>query len=70
MNLLTCKLTFGYPFPLSPLPFSSSSMVALVFFICAIAVDAVASIAIDFGGEWMKTGLVMPGVPMEIVLNQ
>ena len=33
-------------------------------------VDAVASIAIDLGGEWIKTGLVMPGVPMEIVLNQ
>jgi hypoxia up-regulated 1 len=29
----------------------------------------VATISIDLGNEWMKVGLVKPGVPMDIVLN-
>lgn len=33
-------------------------------------VDAAAVISIDFGSEWMKVGIVSPGVPMEIVLNK
>ncbi|XP_050344063.1 hypoxia up-regulated protein 1 isoform X2 [Nymphalis io] len=33
-------------------------------------VDAAAVISIDFGSEWMKIGIVSPGVPMEIVLNK
>ncbi|CAG4951102.1 unnamed protein product [Parnassius apollo] len=32
--------------------------------------DAAAVISIDFGSEWMKIGIVSPGVPMEIVLNE
>ncbi|XP_049875335.1 hypoxia up-regulated protein 1 [Pectinophora gossypiella] len=32
--------------------------------------DAAAVISIDFGSEWMKVGIVSPGVPMEIVLNK
>ncbi|XP_047521461.1 hypoxia up-regulated protein 1 isoform X1 [Pieris napi] len=32
--------------------------------------DAAAVISIDFGSEWIKTGIVSPGVPMEIVLNK
>lgn len=32
--------------------------------------DAAAVISIDFGSEWMKIGIVSPGVPMEIVLNK
>uniref|UniRef100_S4NXF8 Hypoxia up-regulated protein 1 n=1 Tax=Pararge aegeria TaxID=116150 RepID=S4NXF8_9NEOP len=33
-------------------------------------VDAAAVISIDLGSEWMKIGIVSPGVPMEIVLNK
>lgn len=32
--------------------------------------DAAAVISIDLGAEWMKIGIVSPGVPMEIVLNK
>lgn len=32
--------------------------------------DAAAVISIDIGSEWMKVGIVSPGVPMEIVLNK
>lgn len=33
-------------------------------------VDSVAVMSIDLGSEWMKIGIVSPGVPMEIVLNK
>lgn len=33
-------------------------------------VDSVAVMSVDFGSEWMKIGIVSPGVPMEIVLNK
>lgn len=32
--------------------------------------EAAAVISIDLGSEWMKVGIVSPGVPMEIVLNK
>lgn len=32
--------------------------------------NAAAVISIDLGSEWMKIGIVSPGVPMEIVLNK
>ncbi|XP_067011480.2 hypoxia up-regulated protein 1 isoform X2 [Anabrus simplex] len=32
--------------------------------------DAVAVMSVDLGSEWMKIGIVSPGVPMEIVLNK
>lgn len=32
--------------------------------------DAAAVISIDLGSEWLKIGIVSPGVPMEIVLNK
>lgn len=32
--------------------------------------DAAAVISVDLGSEWMKIGIVSPGVPMEIVLNK
>ncbi|GLV37373.1 uncharacterized protein CBL_10660 [Carabus blaptoides fortunei] len=34
------------------------------------SVDSVAVMSIDLGSEWMKIGIVSPGVPMEIVLNK
>ncbi|KAB0798996.1 hypothetical protein PPYR_06876 [Photinus pyralis] len=33
-------------------------------------VNGIAVMSIDFGAEWMKIGIVSPGVPMEIVLNK
>ncbi|XP_047998205.1 hypoxia up-regulated protein 1 isoform X2 [Leguminivora glycinivorella] len=32
--------------------------------------DGAAVISIDLGSEWLKVGIVSPGVPMEIVLNK
>jgi molecular chaperone DnaK (HSP70) len=32
--------------------------------------EGAAVISIDLGSEWMKIGIVSPGVPMEIVLNK
>lgn len=32
--------------------------------------EAAAVISVDLGSEWMKIGIVSPGVPMEIVLNK
>ncbi|KAF5302060.1 hypothetical protein FQA39_LY19069 [Lamprigera yunnana] len=32
--------------------------------------NGVAVMSVDFGSEWMKIGIVSPGVPMEIVLNK
>ncbi|XP_034832599.1 hypoxia up-regulated protein 1 [Maniola hyperantus] len=48
------------------------SAVCLVLFplLLSQSVDAAAVISIDFGSEWMKIGIVSPGVPMEIVLNK
>ncbi|ODN03799.1 Hypoxia up-regulated protein 1 [Orchesella cincta] len=33
-------------------------------------VDAAAVMSVDLGSEWIKIGIVSPGVPMEIVLNK
>lgn len=32
--------------------------------------DGASVISIDLGSEWMKVGIVSPGIPMEIVLNK
>jgi len=36
----------------------------------SVGVSAAAVMSVDFGSEWMKIGIVSPGVPMEIVLNK
>lgn len=50
-----------------------SSMVALAM-VATVAPGAdavgIATASIDLGNEWIKIGLVKPGVPMDIVLNQ
>ena len=33
-------------------------------------VEGMAVLGVDLGSEWMRIGLVKPGVPMEIVLNK
>lgn len=33
-------------------------------------VDSLAVMSVDLGSEWMKVGIVSPGVPMEIALNK
>ncbi|KOB74856.1 Hypoxia up-regulated protein 1 [Operophtera brumata] len=45
------------------------SVVWLSLIICQHT-DAAAVISVDLGSEWMKIGIVSPGVPMEIVLNK
>lgn len=30
------------------------------------ATDALGAVSLDMGGEWIKAGLVKPGVPMEV----
>ncbi|KAJ2951584.1 hypothetical protein O0L34_g13736 [Tuta absoluta] len=44
--------------------------VALLPLLLSQNAEAAAVISIDFGSEWMKVGIVSPGVPMEIVLNK
>lgn len=43
----------------------------LVLWSCLIyQVNSAAVMSVDFGSEWMKVGVVSPGVPMEIALNK
>ncbi|KAK5643342.1 hypothetical protein RI129_007187 [Pyrocoelia pectoralis] len=49
------------------------SAVVCVFVITILTitnVNGIAVMSVDFGAEWMKIGIVSPGVPMEIVLNK
>nr|CAI5820019.1 unnamed protein product [Callosobruchus analis] len=41
----------------------------LLFYFGAPQVSAIAVMSVDLGSEWMKVGIVSPGVPMEIALN-
>lgn len=55
--------------------FKMSKSVDFFVALCAVAfmwtlVDSVAVMSVDLGSEWMKIGIVSPGVPMEIVLNK
>lgn len=53
-----------------------SVKISLVFnvilnYYCNYLIDAIlAAMSIDFGSQYLKVGLVKPGVPMEIVLNR
>ncbi|XP_053608904.1 hypoxia up-regulated protein 1 [Plodia interpunctella] len=49
--------------------YGALSLVLLPLFLSQYT-DAAAVISIDLGSEWMKIGIVSPGVPMEIVLNK
>ncbi|XP_030745877.1 hypoxia up-regulated protein 1 [Sitophilus oryzae] len=49
------------------------SILLFSLLLCYIGVTNVVSIAVmsvDLGSEWMKVGIVSPGVPMEIALNK
>lgn len=51
----------------------ATPLFALGFVLTIIAncnVDSLAVMSVDLGSEWMKVGIVSPGVPMEIVLNK
>lgn len=42
-----------------------------LFLVCLAAyAESVAVMSVDLGSEWMKVGIVSPGVPMEIALNK
>ncbi|ERL94524.1 hypothetical protein D910_11801 [Dendroctonus ponderosae] len=49
------------------------SIALLSVVLACVGIQQVASLAVmsvDFGSEWMKVGIVSPGVPMEIALNK
>lgn len=49
------------------------SIALLSIVLACVGIQQVASLAVmsvDFGSEWMKVGIVSPGVPMEIALNK
>ena len=56
----------------------TTSLWSLASFACILicvashlrGVHAAAVMSIDLGSEWMKVGIVSPGVPMEIALNR
>lgn len=48
----------------------SVTCLTLLSILISKEVNAAAVISIDLGSEWMKVGIVSPGVPMEIVLNK
>lgn len=45
-------------------------VVSLIFALCGHESHAAAVMSVDLGTEWMKVGVVSPGVPMEIALNK
>lgn len=45
-------------------------LATVTIFLTIKYVNGVAVMSIDLGSEWMKIGIVLPGVPMEIVLNK
>lgn len=50
------------------LPFTVLSL--LICYIGVSYVNSLAVMSVDLGSEWMKVGIVSPGVPMEIALNK
>lgn len=47
------------------------SVIILAITFCGLQmVDSAAVMSVDLGNEWMKVGVVSPGVPMEIALNK
>lgn len=44
--------------------------VVLVLIACVYYAHGLAVMSVDLGSEWMKVGIVSPGVPMEIALNK
>lgn len=48
----------------------SAILLAITSLVTVSYVGGVAVMSVDLGSEWMKIGIVSPGVPMEIVLNK
>lgn len=44
--------------------------IGIVFLLAIYHVHGLAVMSVDLGTEWMKVGIVSPGVPMEIALNK
>lgn len=50
---------------------SSLFSIAVFVLVCwSTSTEAAAVMSVDLGTEWMKVGVVSPGVPMEIALNR
>ena len=45
-------------------------MLPMVVAMFATLANSAAVMSVDLGSEWMKVGVVSPGVPMEIALNK
>lgn len=56
------------------MPSSCSGLRAIVIVVLTLCglhlIDSAAVMSVDLGSEWMKVGVVSPGVPMEIALNK
>lgn len=48
----------------------SISGIVTFFLVCYVSQVENAAFSVDLGSEWMKVGVVSPGVPMEIALNK
>lgn len=46
------------------------SGIVTLFLVCYVSQVENAAFSVDLGSEWMKVGVVSPGVPMEIALNK
>lgn len=46
------------------------SGIVIIFVVCYVSQVENAAFSVDLGSEWMKVGVVSPGVPMEIALNK
>lgn len=44
--------------------------IVTLFLVCYVSQVENAAFSVDLGSEWMKVGVVSPGVPMEIALNK
>lgn len=56
-----------------PTSWWSTALIACLLFVAAThlrGVQSAAVMSVDLGSEWMKVGIVSPGVPMEIALNR
>lgn len=46
------------------------SGIVTLFLVCYVCRVENAAFSVDLGSEWMKVGVVSPGVPMEVALNK
>ncbi|XP_004525071.1 hypoxia up-regulated protein 1 isoform X2 [Ceratitis capitata] len=55
---------------ISTIPLFTAACLLIIAGSCITGANAAAVMSVDLGTEWMKVGVVSPGVPMEIALNR